>query len=88
MIDTIKVTAPSGKPQVELWRTGRKYPELKWNLGGEALMGIAPVLATLGYTAAHFDAVGGVYTGLSLKAHWVQSPKNAKWKDVTAVEAA
>lgn len=87
MIDTVRVTAPKGKPQVEFWRTGRKYPELKWSLGGKALMEIAPTLVAAGWTPAHFDNVGQEYQ-LALKIHWTPSPKNPKWKDVTAVELA
>ena len=83
-IDKVLITAPNGRPQVEFWRTGRKYPELKWNLGGESLIKIAPTLADAGWTAAHFDDIGKEYP-LSLQVHWVPSPKNPKWKDVTGV---
>jgi hypothetical protein len=84
-IDLVKVTAPSGKPQVEFWRAGRKYPELKWNLGGAALLLVAPTLAGAGWTATHFDTIGAEYP-LALRVSWTQSPKNPKWKDVVSVE--
>ena len=84
-IDTVKITAPSGKAVVEFWRAGRKYPELKWALGGEALLKIAPTLTAAGWTAEHFEAIGQEYA-LSLKVYWVVSPKNPKWKDITRVE--
>ena len=87
MVESFKVTAPKGKPQVEFWRPGRNYPELKWNLGGEKLLEIAPTLAAAGWTAAHFDTIGSEHT-LKLKVYWEPSPKNPKWKDVTAVELA
>ena len=54
---------------------------------GEALMKIAPTLVDGGWTAEHFDAIGREYP-LPLKVHWTPSPKNPKWKDVTAVELA
>lgn len=84
-IDKVLVTAPSGKPQVEFWRSGRKYPELKWNLGGASLLEIAPTLAAGGWTAEHFDTVGAEYP-MNLEVAWTPSPKNPKWKDVTGVK--
>jgi hypothetical protein len=84
-IDFIRITAPQGKAQVEFWRVGRKYPELKWSLGGERLLAIAPQLAERGWQAEHFEDIGQEHP-LALMAHWQQSPKNAKWKDVTRVE--
>lgn len=87
MIDSFKVTAPKGKLQVEFWRTGREYPELRWNLSAEKLLEIAPTVAAAGWTAAHFATIGSEHT-LKLKVHWEPSPKNPKWKDITAVELA
>ena len=83
-IDFLLITAPKGKPVVEFWRNNRKYPELRWHLGGEALLKIAPELETAGWTASHFDAIGEQYPA-ELVATWVQSPKNEKWRDVIEV---
>lgn len=86
-IDFVKITAPKGKPVVEFWRKGRQWAEVKWHLGGERLLEFAPTLATAGWEAAHFDDIGQEYP-LKLAVSWVQSPKNEKWKDITAIELA
>ena len=83
--ETVKITAPSGKPVVEFWRPGRKYSEIRYQLGGEALLKLCPALAGSGWTAAHFDAIGEEYT-LPLTIHWIPSPKNAKWQDIVSIE--
>jgi len=84
-ITEVRVTAPAGKPQVEFWRASRKYPELKWALGGEALLKLAPALAAAGWTPAHFDTIGGNFT-VKWAVGWEISPKNPKWKDITEVK--
>jgi len=83
--ETVKVTAPSGKPVVEFWRPGRKYSEIRYQLGGEELLKLCPALADAGWVAAHFDDIGKEYT-LPLTIHWTPSPKNAKWQDIVSIE--
>ena len=82
--ETVKITAPKGKPVVEFWCSGRQYPEVTWMLGGERMMEVAPSLAEAGWVAEHFDDVGQVYA-LPLSVAWTPSPKNPKWKDIVAV---
>jgi len=84
-ITEVRITAPAGKPQVEFWRASRKYPELKWCLGAEALLKLAPALAEAGWTPAHFDGIGNTFT-VKWAVGWEISPKNSKWKDITSVE--
>ena len=86
-IHSFKVTAPSGKAVVEFWRTGRKYPEIKWYLGGEKLLEISPTLAAAGWTKEHFDVIGSEHT-VRLNVFWEQSPKDDRYKDITRVELA
>jgi hypothetical protein len=81
----VRVTMPKDKVVVEFWRSGRKWPELRWAVGGEALMEIAPTLAAAGWTAEHFDTVGAEYQ-IPLNVHWIPSPKDAKYKDIIKVE--
>ena len=83
-ISIVRVTMPKDKIQVEFWRSGRKYPEVRWGLDATALMEIAPTLAAAGWTAAHFEAVGAEYQ-IPLQVHWIPSPKDAKYKDITKV---
>jgi hypothetical protein len=83
--ESIKITAPKGKPVVEFWRPGRQYPEVTWNLGGARLLELAPWMAKNGWTVEHFDTIGASYD-LRLSISWVPSPKNPKWKDITAIE--
>ena len=85
MTEFIKITAPKGKATIEFWRPNRKYAEVYWALGGKAFLEqVGGDLAQAGWTVAHFDAIGAEYT-LSLTVEWEQSPKNPKWKDITAV---
>jgi len=85
MIEFVKITAPKGKATIEFWRPNRKYAEVYWALGGEAFLEqVGSDLAQAGWTVAHFDAIGAEYT-LPLTVEWEQSPKNPKWKDITAV---
>ena len=86
-IHSFKVTAPSGKAVVEFWRTGRKYPEIKWYLGCEKLLEISPTLAAAGWTKEHFDVIGSEHT-VRLNVFWEQSPKDDRYKDITRVELA
>ncbi len=85
MIQTefIKITAPKGKPVIEFWRPNRKYAEIRYYLGGEAFMKLAPALVEAQWTAAHFDAVGEEYK-LALNITWKPS-KDGKYKDIIAV---
>jgi len=81
----IKITAPKGTPRIEFWRPNRQYPEISWSLGSEAfLTQAAGALTSIGWTAAHFDAVGEQYTA-PLRIEWEPSPKNPKWKDILSV---
>jgi len=85
MTEFIKITAPKGKATIEFWRPNRKYAEVYWALGGKAFLEqVGGDLAQAGWTVAHFDAIGAEYT-LPLTVEWEQSPKNPKWKDITAV---
>jgi len=85
LTEFVKITAPKGKPVIEFWRPNRQYSEIRWYLGGEAFIEqVAPTLAAAGWTAEHFDAIGQEYT-LPLKIVWEPSPKDAKYKDITAV---
>lgn len=83
-IEFVRITAPKGKPVVEFWRPSRKYAEIRWSLGGEKLMAIAPTLAAAGWVAAHFDTVGEEYK-LAVNVYWVPS-QCGKYKDITKVE--
>ncbi len=80
----VKVTAPKGKAVIEFWRPNRKYYEIRYQLGGEAFLKLAPTLAEAGWEAAHFDAVGEEYT-LALAITWEPSKPDGKYKDITAV---
>ena len=81
----VKVTAPKGKPVVEFWRPNRKYSEVRFYLGGEALMKLAPTLAAKGWAAEHFDAIGEEYT-LPLNVYWEPSQPDGKYKDIVKIE--
>ncbi len=82
----MRITAPKGKPQVEFWRPNRRYAEIRWQLGGEKLLAIAPTLKAAGWQVTHFgaEAVGQEYQ-LLVSVHWVPSACG-KYRDITKVE--
>lgn len=83
----VRITAPKGKPIVEFWRPNRKYYEIRWQLGGEKLLAIAPTLVEAQWQAAHFDAeaVGQEYQ-LPVNVYWAPSEPDGKYKDISLVE--
>lgn len=83
----MRITAPKGKPVVEFWRPNRKYAEIRWQLGGEKLLAIAPTLKAANWQVTHFgaEAVGQEYQ-LLVSVHWVPSKPDGKYKDITKVE--
>ena len=85
-IDRVVIKQPAeGKYDVEFWKTGRKYPDLRWQLGGEALIKLFSTdLVRQGWTAAHFDQVKEF--AVAFQISWQESPKNPKWKDITKVD--
>jgi len=83
MTEFVKVTAPKGKPVIEFWRPNRQYPEITYGLGGARFLELAPALAQANWTPEHFDTVGAEYQ-IPLMITWEPSPKNPKWKDITA----
>lgn len=84
--EIIKITAPKGKPVVEFWRPNRKYYEIRWQLGGERLLAIAPAMYVAGWRETHFgaEAVGQEYQ-LPVSVHWTPSKPDGKYKDITLV---
>ena len=80
----VKITAPKGKPVMEFWRPNRKFAEIRYHLGGEAFLKLAPALADAGWTAQHFEEVGAEYP-LALTITWEPSQPDGKYKDITAV---
>lgn len=85
--EIIKITAPKGKPVVEFWRPNRKYAEIRWQLGGEKLLAIAPALFQAGWREAHFGAEAvGQECQLAVNVHWAPSKPDGKYKDITLVE--
>jgi hypothetical protein len=83
-IDYLKVTAPQGKPVIELWRDNRKWPELKWYLGGDAFLKACPELQRQ-LTPQQLNTPSAVEYRVLLEAVWKPSPKNPKWHDIVAV---
>jgi len=83
MVEFVKVVAPKGKPVIEFWRPNRKWAEIKYYLGGERFLELAPMLTEAGWVAAHFDDVGKEYP-LALTVTWEPS-QDGKYKDITAV---
>ena len=83
-IDYLKVTAPEGKPIIELWRGNRKYAELKWYLGGDAFLKMCPALQRQ-FTPEILDTPSAQQHRVQLEAIWKPSPKNPKWRDIVAV---
>jgi len=81
----VRVTAPKGKPVVEFWRHNRKYSEVRFHLGGEALMKMAPTLAAAGWLAEHFDAIGEEYQ-MALNVYWEPSKPDGKYRDIIKIE--
>jgi len=83
----VKITAPSGKPRIEFWRPGRRFPELYTNLPAEAFLSLpgGEALRAAGWQEGHFEAVGQEYQ-IPLNICWRPSPKNPNWKDVISYE--
>jgi len=81
----VRITAPKGKPVVEFWRPNRQYAEIRWQLGGEKLLALAPTLKAANWQVTHFgaEAVGEEYQ-LPVNVHWTPS-KCGKYKDITKV---
>lgn len=86
-INYLLVTAPQGKPIIELWRENRKYPELKWALGGDTFLKMCPALQRQ-LTPELLDTPSAVRYAVQLEALWKPSPKNPKWRDIIAVRIA
>lgn len=89
LTEFVRVTMPKDKPRVEFWRPNRQYAEIAFYLGGEKLLEMAPELVTDGWTAEHFDTVGGDYP-LPLKVYWTPSERldsrGNPYKDIVRIE--
>lgn len=84
MTEFVKITAPKGKPVIELWRPNRKWAELKYHLGGERFLQMAPTLLEAGWVVAHFEDIGKEYP-LALTITWKPS-QDGKYKDIVEVK--